>query len=106
MWEPALYIFISVCCVSFAVHFFTRSQELFKISDKRERYHKVLSSPAVSFIVLRMIRELPVLKPQTKDEKRRMQKYNLLRARLDSLVEDKETLKQINSFIERKRNGN
>ena len=104
MWELPIYILISVWCIWFALRL-SRNPVKLKDEDEeiRERFRKALSDPAVSFLILRMLRDLPSKEPQTGEEKRRAQKYNLLRARLDNLVEDKEILQRINSFIERKR---
>jgi len=52
-----------------------------------------------------MLREPLISDVSTTEGKRRARKYNLLRARLDSAVGDKEALKRINQFIERKRNN-
>lgn len=102
MWELSIYILVAACCGWFALRFFREPVKL-KDEEMRERFQKALSDPAVSFLILRMLRDLPSKEPQSREEKRRAQKYNLLRARLDNLVEDKEVLQRIHSFIERKR---
>lgn len=104
MWELSIYILVAMCCAWFALRL-SRSPAKLKVKDEdiRERFQKALSDPAVSFLILRMLRDLPSKEPQSQEEKRRAQKYSLLIARLDNLVEDKEVLQRIHSFIERKR---
>lgn len=65
----------------------------------------ITSDPVVYFIVTKMLREPVISDTSTLEGKRKARKYNLLRARLNSAVEDKEVLKRINQFIERKRNN-
>lgn len=105
MWETIFYILVFALLLWRIPRFFARPSRITADEEIQAKFRKALSDPVISFIVLRMIRDRPPRKNETKDERRKLQKYNLLRARLDSLVDDKEVLRRINLFVERKRNG-
>lgn len=102
MWEYSVYILVSACCIWLVMRSRHDSARL-KEEQIRERFREALCDPAISFVIVRMLRDYPVKNPRTLEEKRRAQKYNLMRARLDNLVRDREVLRRIDSFIERKR---
>ena len=78
---------------------FTEAKNNFR---KMAKLEKALADPEVVDIVQRMIREPLVDNPRTFVEKRRNRRHTLLRVKLHSLVDDKETRSIIYSFVKMK----
>jgi len=104
MWEISFCIFVCSLIIWF-IPWRYRSRTTHSKPYSDPEFHKIISDPIVYYIVTRMLREPLISDASTTEGKRRARKYNLLRARLDSAVGDKEALKRINQFIERKRNN-